>query len=134
MHLYWVTTEDHALNWFVLANSAKDEAIFHEDAEGYAPGDATAEMILKMPDGVKVNTGWPSDKVLKSFGAKCIPELPIRVVETGNRAIHAAKEIQALVDGFSPHYEGKINLTLCMDTGINTGLAVTWEMNSDKGS
>jgi len=50
MNLYWVTTEDHAEDWFVLANSAEEAAIFHEDTEGYANWDTMAEMILKIPD------------------------------------------------------------------------------------
>ena len=87
MNLYWVTTEDHAEDWFVLANSAKEAATFHEDAEGYAIGDATAEMILKIPDGITANSGWrwPSDAILKSCGAKFLSEAPTRVVEIGNR-------------------------------------------------
>jgi len=34
MNLYWVTTEDHAEDWFVVANNAKEAATFHEDVEG----------------------------------------------------------------------------------------------------
>jgi hypothetical protein len=85
MNLYWVITEDHEEDWFVVANSAEEAATFHEDAEGYEPGDATAEMILVIPRGVVVNTGWPSDDVLKSCGAKFLCEAPTRVVEIGHR-------------------------------------------------
>lgn len=85
VNLYWVTTEDHAEDWFVVANNADEASTFHEDAEGYAPGDATAEMILKIPDEVTVNTGWPSDEVLQSCGANILAEAPTRVVKIGNR-------------------------------------------------
>jgi len=85
MNLYWVTTEDHAEDWFVVANNAEEASTFHEDAEGYSPGDAKAEMILKIPDGVTVNTGWPSDEVLRSCGANILLEGSTRVVEIGNR-------------------------------------------------
>jgi hypothetical protein len=85
INLYWVTTEDHAEDWFVVANDPQEASTFHEDAEGYTPGDATAEMILKIPDGVAVNTGWPSDKVLRFCGASFLAEAPTRVVEIGNR-------------------------------------------------
>lgn len=85
MNLYWVTTEDHEEDWFVVANNEKEASIFHEDVEGYSPGDATAEMIVKIPDGVKVNTGWPSDEVLKSCGANFLTTGLTRVVEIGNR-------------------------------------------------
>jgi len=47
MNLYWVTTEDHAEDWFIVANNPQEAATFHEEMEGYDPGDATAEMILE---------------------------------------------------------------------------------------
>jgi hypothetical protein len=84
MYLYGVTTEDHAEDWFVVADSAEEAATFHEEAEGYAPGDATAEMILKIPDGIKVDTGWPSDDLLRACGAIFLSEAPTRVVEIAN--------------------------------------------------
>ena len=48
MELFWVTTEDHDEDWFVVASSAEEASRFHEDAEGYDPGDATAEEILSL--------------------------------------------------------------------------------------
>ena len=80
-----MTTGDHAEDWFVVANNAEEAATFHEDAEGYMPGDATAEMILKIPDGVMMNPGWPPHEVLRSCGAVFLAEAPARVVEIGNR-------------------------------------------------
>ena len=85
MNLYWVTTEDHAEDWFVVANTAHEATIFHENAEGYAYGDVTAEMIAKIPDEVNASTGWPSDEVLRACGAKFLSEAPARVVEIGDR-------------------------------------------------
>jgi len=85
MKLYWVTTEDHAEDWFVLANSAEEAATFHEDAEGYAPRNATAELILEIPRWVTANAGWPSDDVLKACGAKFLSEAPTRLVEISDR-------------------------------------------------
>lgn len=85
MNLYWVTTEDHSEDWFVLANSVEEAATFHEDVEGYEPGDARAEMILKVPDEINTDIGWPSDEVLRSCGAKILSEESPRIVEIGNR-------------------------------------------------
>ena len=85
MKLYYVTTEDHAEDWFVVANNAEQAATFHEDAEGYDPCDATAEMILEVPDGIITDIGWPSDEVLRSCGARILAGAPARVVEIGNR-------------------------------------------------
>jgi hypothetical protein len=69
----------------MLVRYQKKWAWVHEDAEGYAPGDATAEMILKIPHVIKVDTGWPSDEVLRACGANFLSEGSTRVVEIGNR-------------------------------------------------
>lgn len=85
MKLYWVTTEDHAEDWFIVANNAEEAATFHEDVEGYEPGDAIAEMIVEVPDEIITDIGWPSDEVLTSCGAKILSEETPRIVEIGNR-------------------------------------------------
>ncbi len=85
MYLYWVTTEDHAEDWFIVATNPEEAATFHEEMEGYDPGDATAEMILELPKGLVANTGWPSDDVLQSCGANILAKGPTRIVEIGDR-------------------------------------------------
>jgi len=59
MHLSWVTTEDHGEDWFIMAHTAKEAATFHEEREGYDIGDATAEKILEIPEGVNADVGCP---------------------------------------------------------------------------
>ena len=44
--LYWVTTQDHAEDWFILAESARQARAFHEDYEGYGKGDAHSRLIV----------------------------------------------------------------------------------------
>ena len=85
MYLYWVTTEDHDEDWFVVANNAKEAASFHEDVEGYDIGDASAEMILEIQEGVSVDVGWPSEEILEACGAKIIQGGDTRVVEIDGR-------------------------------------------------
>ena len=85
MYLYWVETEGHEEDWFVVANHAEDAATFHEDAEGYAPRDATAEMIVEVPNGIITDVGWPSDEVLLSCGARFLARALARIVQIGNR-------------------------------------------------
>jgi hypothetical protein len=85
MYLYRVETEDHAEDWFVVANNADETATFHEDAEGYDPGDAFAELITAIPEGIVVVTGWTSDEILKSCGATYLSEGATRIVEIGDR-------------------------------------------------
>ena len=50
------------------------------------------------------------------------------------RAIRAAREIHDCVDAISPLYEPRLGRRLTMHSGINTGLAVTADVNSQKGT
>lgn len=66
MNLYWVTTDDHAEDWFVLAKNRRSAAAYFVDFEGYDTGDATAELILKVPDKVHV-TGLSYGGIFPSY-------------------------------------------------------------------
>jgi hypothetical protein len=82
--LYWCTTDDGDEDWFVVAASARDARRFHEDAEGYDHGDASAERIAPLPrellvergwkDGprgaIHANADWPSDELLAACGGE----------------------------------------------------------------
>jgi len=71
---------------------------------------------------------YVGDAVMAVFGAtRAHEDDPIR-------AILAAREIHALVDTLSSEYDEQVGQTLSMHTGINTGLAVTGEVNFDKGT
>jgi hypothetical protein len=48
--LYWVTSDDHGEDWFVIAGSQEEAVRFHAQEEGYDPGDAIAEHIVDLPD------------------------------------------------------------------------------------
>ena len=85
MKLFWVTTEDHGEDWFVVATNAEEASNFHEEQEGYDREDATAEIILEIPGGVAADFGWPSDEVLQSCGANLLMDGLTRVVEIGGR-------------------------------------------------
>ena len=50
------------------------------------------------------------------------------------RAIRAAREIHAAVEAMSPDYQAKIGRSLAMHSGINSGLVVISELNSDKAA
>ncbi len=116
MNLYWVTTEDHDEDWFIVANNPEEAATFHEEIEGYDPGDATAEIILELPKGIVTNAGWPSDDVLQSCGANILVEGPTRIVEIGDRKFCEGlmeSTIRALDDDmFEDLGEGRPNKTL----------------------
>jgi hypothetical protein len=85
MQLYWVTTEDHDEDWFIVASSSKEAAKFHENMEGYNPGDAKAEEILDIPENISAEIGWPSDELLIELGAKFLLNDQSRVVEIAGR-------------------------------------------------
>jgi hypothetical protein len=44
--LYWVTTRDHAEDWFIFAGSDLQARAYHEHYEGYGKGDARARLIV----------------------------------------------------------------------------------------
>ena len=46
VNLYWVTTDDHDEDWFILARTGQTAESYHIQYEGYEPGDARAELIL----------------------------------------------------------------------------------------
>ena len=85
MNLYWVTTEDHHEDWFIIASSSGEACKFHEDNEGYDPGDAKAEKVLSIPKNTSTETGWPSEELLITLGAKFIQKDNLRVVDIEGR-------------------------------------------------
>ena len=44
--LYWVTTRDHAEDWFIFAGSDLQARSYHEHYEGYGKGDAHSRLIV----------------------------------------------------------------------------------------
>jgi len=81
LKLYWVTTNDHHEDWFIVASSTEEASKFHEENEGYNPGDANSEEIVNIPDDISTDIGWPSEELLLSIGAKFINNDETRIVE-----------------------------------------------------
>jgi hypothetical protein len=44
--LYWCTSADHAEDWFIFAESARQARAYHEHYEGYDKGDANSRLIV----------------------------------------------------------------------------------------
>jgi len=120
MKLYWVETEDHHEDWFIVASSNEEASLFHEENEGYNPGDATAIEIIDIPDNISTDTGWPSDDVLLSVGAKFINEDEPRIVEiNGQKFVEGMLEahIRELQDDvFESQGEERLNQTKRTDS------------------
>ncbi len=115
MKLYWVTTEDHDEDWFIVASSLNEAEKLHEEMEGYDPGDAEAEEILDIPENVPAETGWPSDEILLAVGAKFILNDQSRVVEIEGRkfceGMLGAVIEEITDDAFEKRGEGRPNKT-----------------------
>ena len=115
MQLYWVETEDHCEDWFILARQPEEAQAFHEDNEGYLQGDAVAEEILRVPDEIDAEVGWPSEEVLLALGAKFIDRGDARVVEIGGRIFCEGlfeQSIRSLDDDrFETNGQGRVNGT-----------------------
>jgi len=87
--------------------------------------DGVRDVVTKYEGSIERFSG---DGVLALFGVpKAHEDDPIR-------AIHAAMEIHKLVDSLSPQYQAKIGLPLSMHSGVNTGLAVTADVDPQKGT
>ncbi|MBK7583816.1 MAG: hypothetical protein IPI67_26940 [Myxococcales bacterium] len=85
--LYWCTTPDGDEDWFVVAPSARAARAFHEIAEGYDRGSATAERVVALPPELVEGGGWcdpetgerssraawPSDAMLRACGGEVAP-------------------------------------------------------------
>jgi class 3 adenylate cyclase/tetratricopeptide (TPR) repeat protein len=67
------------------------------------------------------------DAVMVLFGVPKVHE------DDAFRAIMAAREIHELVEGMSPHLKERIGQPITMHTGINTGIVVTDEMDTERG-
>lgn len=95
MQLYWVTTEDHCEDWFIIASSEAEAARWFEHNEGYEKGDATAQCVLDIPAGIPLEgsddeygdswPGWPSADTLIALGAIFISHDSPRIVEISGR-------------------------------------------------
>ena len=70
---------------------------------------------------------FAGDSVLALFG------VPKTHEDDPNRAIRAAWEIHNLIEALSPSYENKFGQAMCMHTGIESGLAVTGEIDPERG-
>lgn len=115
MKLYWVTTEDHDEDWFVVAGNSKRAARFFESFEGYGHGDAAAEAVLDIPEEMSVETGWPPDELLEALGARFLTSEGTRVVEIGDRRFAEGlleEALRSLDDDLSEAAgKGRINKT-----------------------
>lgn len=87
--------------------------------------DGIREIVKKYEGFIERFAG---DGVLVLFGVpKAHEDDPIR-------SIHAAREIHKFVESISPLYEKRLGRDLSMHSGINTGLAVTADVNPIKGT
>lgn len=98
-----------------LATSSEEACKFHEDNEGYDPGYAKAEKVLSIPKDTSTETGWPSEELLISLGAKFIYNDDLRIVEIEGRKFSEGM-LESLIrevsdDEFEARGDGRPNET-----------------------
>ncbi len=98
-----------------------------------------------MPHSTPVDID-PPRSVFQDIGGNCADErfagdgflalfgVPRTHEDDPIRAIRTAMEIHEFVDALNPRYETKVGRALSMHSGINTGLAVTADVDSAKGT
>lgn len=64
--LYWVETDDHGEDWFIVARSAREARRFHEVEEGYQRGDAWSTLVMTLDEDAR--EGWPKLEELARYG------------------------------------------------------------------
>lgn len=73
MYLFWVETEDHGEDWFVVAKNAVDACAFFEEYEGYPEGTASARLCSETVLADDIASGdeayWPEQQQLEELGA-----------------------------------------------------------------
>ncbi len=122
MDLYWVSTEDHDEDWFVLANDPFEAEQHFENYEGYVEGEAMAEYIMEIPGHIEQpdpdkdeDWAWPSHEFLEACGATFLRNETPRVVEINGRRFsegmleHTIRKLED--DKFEAMGEGRPNQT-----------------------
>lgn len=79
MKLYWAKTRNGYENWFVVAKNKKEAEEYHELAEGFGSGDATAKLICDISNNLikkykLEEANWPSHELIRELGGIIITE------------------------------------------------------------
>ena len=85
MNLYWVDTPDHAEDWFIVARTNTRAARWHERAEGYAPRDARATLVVRISGNLDAQEGWPTEELLEACGARVDRSGTPRTIRIGGK-------------------------------------------------
>lgn len=87
MDLYWVETDDHHEDWFVVANVPHEAEEFFESYEGYDEDTAVATLVcslkgieLEIESDSECGSNWASNELLISLGAEIQNHDEARVV------------------------------------------------------
>jgi hypothetical protein len=110
LQLYWVTTEDHAEDWFMVASNPDDAARCFEQNIGYEAGSATAEKLLDIPAEVDIRPAdpewfegwadWPANESLVAIGEWYIDHDLDRIAEIAGKeyAVAAMDAFFSIID------------------------------------
>lgn len=100
--LFWVVTEGHEEDWFIVADSDDEAEQLHEDFEGFGEGDAEADRVCDLPGGLQTtDKGWPTDELLVACGGRFLPrqtdglETMRHLLGSGGRIVEIAGNVYA---------------------------------------
>ena len=104
LKLWWVETDDHSEDWFIVAESMEEAAKLHEEGEGFDYGCAYAEFVVEIPDSISVEPGWPSHELIIEVGGIFINEEQPRIVDFNGRQ-YKQGEFGAFIDNVRKHHK-----------------------------
>ena len=88
MYLYWVTVPgDDSEDWFIFSRDARTARSFHEECEGYSPGDAKAECIMKVPPSLKLSVKPPDHANLED-----LEMLGFEILDSGDQYVRMVRK------------------------------------------
>ena len=121
LKLYWVTTEDHCEDWFIVSHSAKAAEHFHETEEGYEKGEASAEEILAIPSDLGPEPGWPTDEIIHALGGVFLSQAHPRIVQLNNK-----KYCEGLLEGITREFDDDVYRENSEQRGTSKPKKIDW--------
>ena len=101
--LFWVQTENHYEDWFIVSSSKRGACLSHANGEGFNEEDPSAKFICNIPVYFirkfkgpfdNINEGfWPSIEMLKALGFEFIEEYPPYVVRGYGKLFYMGKSV-----------------------------------------
>jgi hypothetical protein len=98
--LFWVWTDDHGRDWFVVARMAAEAIEHHQRTHGYAEHVLDARHVMSLGRGARVPVGYASEEVLRAYGARFLrSEFPRQIEIAGQRFLEGMRNAEPILHG-----------------------------------